>query len=93
MVGCKEAVVDNGRTPVLAIANETAIMVAFSTLKTAIKLTVADHGFTVVAQTSNEATIGIIGAIDGHRRAAVLNSDMAAIEHVAYQSARILTRA
>ena len=92
MVGGKETVVDDGRTLVLAIAYEAAVVVALGSLESAVELTAAYRNRRFVAQTGNEAAVGIVRTVDGHRRATVLNSDIVAIEYVCYQTARILSR-
>ena len=78
MVGGKETVVDDGRALWLAIADEAAIVVALVSLEVAVELTVAQHGLHILANGGNEAAVfgfAIIGAVDGHRRVAVLHGD------------------
>ena len=78
MVGGKETVVDDGRALWLAIADEAAIVVAVAALEVAVELTVAQHGLHILANGGNEAAVfgfAIIGAVDGHRRVAVLHGD------------------
>ena len=92
VVGCEDTVLYSSRTIVVAIADETTIAGAFGTLETSVELAVAYQGIGIVAQTADEAAVEAFGAIDGHRRAAVVNSDLAAIEHMSHQTACILRR-